>query len=512
MEDQELINAIVNYQNGIDPEENFSFIYQRTIYYVERKVRSYFGQRKASAYDIEDVVQDVFLGVVRNIGALEEPRAFFSWLDTIANNSVKNLFKSKQGKTIVRETSSNAKVDDEEDKPLTRDIEDLRVKSNPELSAFQTNTVMVVREIIDSLTDAQKDALIPSYLYQLSDQEIADKLGINLNTYKSRKKSAMDALARKKAEFKKRGVEIAVIPFVLLLHVACRSDETLAATLTAGMAASGIAKAKATQAAATGAVKVATSTSGLAGSAASAAGVSGATKVAGTGIAVKAAVTVATVVVIAGGTFVYKTSKQEKLVEETTSAVINTSIEAAVSPETTTAEETGSPGVYASAYGSAVEDYATTFGVSIEDVVVLLADLDNNGTVEMCVYTSTNSSQDITNDSLYTMDNDGTATFLIHKPWLNELIGENGGIYVWGCDEANGTQELYTMDGTSLTLVMSAPYTTTLMDGEDISDISDTEIELNDFLMDSDPIPMTKITYDQLISLSDEQIMEISKD
>ena len=195
MDDQELINAIINYQNGIDLEENFNFIYQRTIYYVERKVRSYFGKRKASTYDIEDVVQDVFLGVVRTIGGLEEPRAFFSWLDSIAYHQVNNFFRKRQGKTVVVETSSDVKLDDEGDKPLTHDIEDLRVKSNPELSAFQTNTVMAVREIIDSLTDAQKDALIPSYLYQLSDQEIADQLGINLNTYKSRKKSAMDALA-----------------------------------------------------------------------------------------------------------------------------------------------------------------------------------------------------------------------------------------------------------------------------------------------------------------------------
>lgn len=502
MDDQELINAIVNYQNGIDVEENFNFIYQRTIYYVEGKVRGYFGNRKASTYDIEDVVQDVFLGVVRNIGKLEEPRAFFSWLNKISFNKVNDFFDTRQGQTVVVETSSDVKLDDEGDKPLTHDIEDLRVKSNPELSAFQTNTVMVVREIIDSLTDAQKDALIPSYLYQLSDQEIADQLGINLNTYKSRKKSAMDALARKKAEFKKRGVEIAVIPFVLLLRVAYRSDEALAASLTAGMAASGITKA--VQAAATGAANATTGASGVSASTVNVAGTSGTAKAAGAGIAVKAAATVAAVAVVAGGTYAHKTSNRSaEPVTETIAVPTGASIETTESSEATSEEVLDTPGVYASSYGAAVEDYAATYGLSTDDVAILLADLDGNGTIEMSVYTKkSRDDHSPTNDSIYTISNDGIAVLLIHSLWIECYNSGNGEAYIWTGDKNNHIQELYTLSGTSLNLVRSAP-----MAG-DLGVISEEEEEMYDFMSSfGDGVDMAVFTYDELITSSDDYIM-----
>lgn len=66
------------------------------------------------------------------------------------------------------------------------------------------------------------------------------------------------------------------------------------------------------------------------------------------------------------------------------------------------------------------------------------------------------------------------------------------------------------MDGSSLNLVMSAPYTVT-----DTDDISEAEDKMNNIpfnIPDYATVTMVKITYDQLISISDDHLMEICKD
>ena len=128
-----------------------------------------------------------------------------------------------------------------------------------------------------------------------------------------------------------------------------------------------------------------------------------------------------------------------------------------------------------------------------------------NGTIEMVIFTETSSDDDIpTNDSIYTISDDGTAVLLIHRPQLEEWHSRNGEVYIWSMDEDNHIQELYTMNGTSLNLVMSAPYSG---DGEVAGEA---ENEMIDMVFSFDGVEMTLVDYDELITSNDDYIMHLA--
>ncbi len=516
---QELIKAVESYQAGIDPEDNFSIIYHKSYGFVQNWIRGYFHERKAASYDIEDVMQDVYLYMSVHLSALKEPRAFLGWANKIAKGKTEDFFDSKQGQTILRENSPKAESaendDDDVDSSLIDTLADDRIDNNPERKMSQNVTVEVVREMIDELTDAQKAVIIPSYLYGLKDQEIADQLNINLNTLKSRKKSGMEALYRKKTEFKKRGIEIAIIPFVLLLHVAYRSDEALAATLTAGMAASGITKATLSLGS-TGAAEAAGSTAGASGASGAGAaaaetaktvGATSAAKAAGTGIAVKAAATVAAVAVVAGGVAVYSKSPhtdQQSVPRETTIAV--PTVESTIESETTT-EVAVEPSIYASIYGPALEDFATRQGVSLEKLWFVMPDLDGDGTLEMLVCEH----DEDYHEAFYTAAG-GKAQLVTEANIAMNYRNGDGGVYIragtYG-DTFGESEKVYFLSGSSASLVVSViPVYGVGEKTEEERRIDQlVPIEENNYspcIVDS----TQEITYEDLMTFSEEELME----
>lgn len=452
MEDQELIKAIEAYKRGEDVDENFNIIYHRSHSFVENKIRSYVSERKTASYDIEDITQDVYIQMSRNFN-LEEPKAFWSWATKIAKGKTEDFFDSRQGHTILRENanSSHSEDDDDEDQISSRLI-DYSVRSNPEFQIDQDNTVEAVVEILNSLTDAQREVIILTYQHGLKGQEAADALGINLNTLKSRQKSARDAIYKKKSELQKRGVEIAVIPFVLLLHIACRSDETLAATLASEVATASVANlSSGTASAAQSASAASHSTAGSAGSVANAASASGAGKAAVAGIGVKAAAaTVAAVAIVGGGVMAYKSIRPaENAVQETAVTVTAPIVTTTEATETSTevAEELS---VYASIYAPAAEDFAERHNVPFDDVLINLGDIDGDGMLEAFM-----SDNDGEFEALYITS--GTTAVLVGESYYGDIVYRtaDGGAYVllYGGEDLE-SDSIYFISGGSSNFVM----------------------------------------------------------
>lgn len=503
MDDQELITALENVQKGIDVEENFSFIYHRSHLYVENKIRFYVHGKKTASYDVEDITQDVYIYMSTHLSALKDPKAFWSWTDKIAAGKTNDFFNSKQGKTIVSENTLEIQTDEDDDRNQTvaHDIVDSKISNNPEQQAMQNATVAAVQEILADLTDAQKEVIIPFFLYNKKEREIAEELNLNLNTVKSRLKSGKDAIYKRKADLRKRGVEIAVIPFVLLLHVAYRSDEAFAASLTAGMAASGIAKAA--QTAATGAAKAATGTSGVSTSAVNVAGASGTAKVAGAGIAVKAAATVAAVAVVAGGAALYKSSHTTQPMEAATTVAPTEAVTTTEVETTVAAEE---PSIYASIYGPAVEEYAANHGVTREDLDLFMSDLDRDGILEMFIFGG-----NTYEETMYTAAN-GTAQLVTtsYDAEMNYRSGD-GGVYIRAYKQSGEAEDLFFLSDSSATLVVSfVPDIDPVYGGWNSTAESElidrlVPIDKDNYSPTVDSLPV--ISYEDLMSLSEAQLI-----
>lgn len=116
----------------------------------------------------EDVLQETFLRVMRNIGLYTYPRPFKAWLYAIATNLARNHYKSG----YVRLTQS---IDDEigGDESLDADL-------------LSREAAREVREVLGGLPPQQREVIILAYYQAMRSQEIGEILDIPAGTVRSR--------------------------------------------------------------------------------------------------------------------------------------------------------------------------------------------------------------------------------------------------------------------------------------------------------------------------------------
>lgn len=131
---------------------------------------------KASA---EDAVQEAFLQVLRNIAGLRDPALFRSWFYRIVVNAAKRL---------SRNAYRSLPLDLEEyDKPDPGAIA-------PEEAVLGAEEVRLLWVAIAQLDEAHRVPVVLRYFNKLSEQEIAEALGIPTGTVKSRLHAARKVL------------------------------------------------------------------------------------------------------------------------------------------------------------------------------------------------------------------------------------------------------------------------------------------------------------------------------
>jgi len=144
----------------------------------------------------EDLLQETFLRVVRNIDAYEHTGKFESWLFRIAGNLARD--RARRGKRRGR-TASLDIADDSGDAPAER-LADVEPNPVERLDHAEARDRLV--ECLDRLPDAQREILLLRHYSGLSFAEIAKTLGIPLGTALAR---AHRALGRLRAEYEGEG-------------------------------------------------------------------------------------------------------------------------------------------------------------------------------------------------------------------------------------------------------------------------------------------------------------------
>lgn len=143
-------------------------------------------------YIAEDLMQDTFIKAVNKLksGSYNEEGKFLPWIIRISHNLAIDYFrKAKRYPTIVMEDGSNVfnSLEFSEDS-----MENIRIKN-------ETHTLL--RELIKTLPEAQKEVLLMRHYGEMSFQEIADATGVSINTALGRMRYALINL-RKKLENK----------------------------------------------------------------------------------------------------------------------------------------------------------------------------------------------------------------------------------------------------------------------------------------------------------------------
>jgi len=125
----------------------------------------------------EDTLQNVWLKVVRRIGSLKDPQAFIAWLYTIARREVYDRGRTRD---------PFAELTDEH----------LELAAGNGEVTFDEEDATRIHRALGRLKARQREILTLSFLEELSHKEIAEVLGVNAGTVKSRVFYAKEALRK----------------------------------------------------------------------------------------------------------------------------------------------------------------------------------------------------------------------------------------------------------------------------------------------------------------------------
>lgn len=169
-------------------EEAFTQIftlYQNSVFVKARKIM----QNDANA---QDVVQETFLTVHKSLHQLRDLDLFYSWLMRITVSRCQMHFR--KDKHYAKEAFDESILDQREE----------RTYFDPQQSMREKHDREILLKLIDSLSPKKAVVVKMAYLEEMRMEEIAQVLGINVNTVKTRAKRGKAELQKRIQEYEKK--------------------------------------------------------------------------------------------------------------------------------------------------------------------------------------------------------------------------------------------------------------------------------------------------------------------
>ena len=131
----------------------------------------------------EDLFQETFVKAIMTIqqGRYTASGKFGAWLTRIAHNMIIDSFR--------QERSENTISNDETDVDLLNDAD--LCDDNIEMQMVNDQTLSDVRRLMDALPDNQREVVYMRYYQDLSFKEIAEIIGVSINTALGRMRYAL---------------------------------------------------------------------------------------------------------------------------------------------------------------------------------------------------------------------------------------------------------------------------------------------------------------------------------
>lgn len=155
-------------------------IFEKFVYNTALRVLSAADQ---SPDDAEDVAQDALVKAWRYLSRFRGECAFSTWLFRITVNTARDFIRQRSRRKTVSLTAADSDDDEhgrEWDIPVTSGDE------LPEEAAEKKELIKEVRRAIEALPPDQKTVVVMRDIHELPYQVIADTLGLELGTVKSR--------------------------------------------------------------------------------------------------------------------------------------------------------------------------------------------------------------------------------------------------------------------------------------------------------------------------------------
>jgi len=148
--------------------------------------------RTRSRMDAEDLTQDVFLRAYKQIGRIESPALFRSWLYRIAVNRVKDFYRRQRIKSLVGWVSM--------DEEGFRESEEMVAAPDAEERLDRRDFWNRVEGLLERLSKKEREAFLLRFFDQLSIQEMTTAMGKNESTVKTHLYRALNKIKAAMAE------------------------------------------------------------------------------------------------------------------------------------------------------------------------------------------------------------------------------------------------------------------------------------------------------------------------
>jgi len=135
-------------------------------------LRGFALQAGVRAQDTDDLLQETWLRVVRSAARYDPMQPFPRWLFTIAMNRIRSRWRTTSSEIVGSE------------------IDDDKLRACPTPGADESleleQRANAVRRLVASLPPHLSDTILLRYFEELSEREVAQRLGVPLGTVKSR--------------------------------------------------------------------------------------------------------------------------------------------------------------------------------------------------------------------------------------------------------------------------------------------------------------------------------------
>ncbi len=163
--------AIESYKNG--DENAFATIYEESKGYIYSSISNALSAENRNEDFIQDIMQDTYLDISKDICKLENVDSFLSWAATIANRKTYATIKKNGKYVLLGEDESFENLEDTNNRI-------------PEDVVVDKEKQEMVREVINTeLTEDERDCVVGYYYNDMKQKEIAEQLEMPQNTVAS---------------------------------------------------------------------------------------------------------------------------------------------------------------------------------------------------------------------------------------------------------------------------------------------------------------------------------------
>ncbi len=220
--DEKLYEAVRKFQNGDDTA--FQAVYDNSVRYVNYSILMSL-QDKGLA---EDILQETYLEVYKNLKSLKDPEAFKKWAVVIAHNKISRYYRNNKDSVFSSEEEMETVIGSEEEE---------NADMLPEDALDNQETQRLILDIINGLPEIQRETVISFYYNQMSITEISDALGVPENTTKTNlsrgRKKIKDGVLELE---KKHGTKLYTLPLLAVLSGLFAKEAMAAELPTDGLA------------------------------------------------------------------------------------------------------------------------------------------------------------------------------------------------------------------------------------------------------------------------------------